>query len=160
MDELENLAETLLTACRAKKLLLASAESCTGGMLGMVITSIPGSSDVYERGVVSYSDAAKTELLGVPVDLINRYGAVSDEVASAMARGMLEASAANVAISITGIAGPGGSEFKPEGLVWMGLAAEGRLSTRQCSFVPFGRRSVRIAATKAALDWLLEFAQG
>src|SRR4051812_10935585 len=114
------LAETVLREARNRGWLLASAESCTGGLIASALTAIPGSSDVVERGFVVYSNRAKTELLDVPVEIISEYGAVSAEVARAMADGALANSAADVAVSCTGVAGPGGgTEAKPVGLVYL-----------------------------------------
>ena len=108
---------------RERGMRLATAESCTGGLLGHLITNVPGSSDYYDRGVVTYSDAAKEELLGVARGILERHGAVSEEAARAMAEGLRRASRADVAVSITGIAGPsGGSRQKPIGLVYIALA--------------------------------------
>src|SRR5580698_10606896 len=106
--------------------MLATAESCTGGLIAGALTEIAGSSDVVERGFVTYSNAAKTELLGVPAALIDTEGAVSEPVARRMAEGALAHSAADLAVSVTGIAGPGGgTDKKPVGLVWFGLARRG-----------------------------------
>src|SRR5215813_12212541 len=106
--ELEQRARALLDLCRSKKLTIATAESCTGGLVAATLTEVPGSSDVVERGFVTYSNAAKSQMLGVPADLIARFGAVSRETAEAMAQGALAHSLADLAVSITGIAGPGG----------------------------------------------------
>lgn len=150
-------AETLLAAFRARKKMLATAESCTGGLIAATLTDIPGSSDVVERGFVTYSNAAKTEMLGVPAALIAAEGAVSEPVARAMAAGALAHSAADVAVSVTGIAGPGGgSAAKPVGLVWFGLAArDGTVATVRRVF-PGDRGAVRRAAVAQALLLLAE----
>src|SRR5499427_4160717 len=125
-EELRGLAHALLDLCRAKRLMIATAESCTGGLVAAMLTEIPGSSDVLERGFVTYSNAAKTAMLGVPADVIARFGAVSRETAGAMAQGALTHSPADLAVSITGIAGPGGgSPDKPVGLVHFAAAAGG-----------------------------------
>ena len=117
-DALIREAASLLDACRARALKLATAESCTGGLIAALLTEIPGSSDVVERGFVTYSNAAKTEQLGVPADLIATHGAVSEPVARAMAEGALSHSHADLAVSVTGVAGPGGgTATKPVGLV-------------------------------------------
>ena len=114
-------AESLLEACRTRGLKLATAESCTGGLIAALLTEIPGSSDVVERGFVTYSNEAKSEELGVPADLIAAHGAVSEPVARAMAEGALAHSHADLAVSVTGVAGPGGgSAAKPVGLVHLG----------------------------------------
>ncbi len=116
-------AEAVLAACRAKGLTVATAESCTGGLIAAALTAIAGSSDVVDRGFVTYSNAAKTDLLGVPAALIAGVGAVSEPVARAMAEGALRRSPASLAVAVTGIAGPGGGgPGKPVGLVWFGLA--------------------------------------
>ena len=118
--------ETLLADARAFGVMIATAESCTGGMVAARLTDTPGSSDVFERGFVTYSNAAKTQMLDVPADLIAEHGAVSEDVAHAMAAGALRHSNANLAVSITGVAGPGGSERKPEGMVCFGIATPAR----------------------------------
>ena len=119
-------AEALLARCRAAGLRLATAESCTGGLIAAALTAIPGSSDVVDRGFVTYSNAAKTEMLGVPAGLIVSMGAVSEVVARRMAAGALALSAADLAVAVTGVAGPGGGTAeKPVGLVWFGLAGPG-----------------------------------
>lgn len=151
-----SLAAQILVLYRKNALVIATAESCTGGMIAAAITDIPGSSDVLDRGFVTYSNAAKTEMLGVPADLIADHGAVSEPVARAMAEGALARSAADVAVSVTGIAGPGGSAVKPEGLVCFGLARRGR-ETRvdTVAFGALGRGAVRQAARDHALQLLL-----
>lgn len=117
-------AEKLLTSYRKKKLRLVTAESCTGGMLASTLTDIPGASDVFERGFITYSDASKADLLGVPPTIIAKHGAVSAEVAEAMARGALDHGNADIAIAITGVAGPtGGTKKKPVGLVYLAVAS-------------------------------------
>ena len=118
--------EALLAACRAKGIMLATAESCTGGLIAAALTAIAGSSDVVDRGFVTYSNDAKNRMIGVPMPLIDRNGAVSEPVAAAMASGALSRSRATIAISVTGVAGPGGgSAEKPVGLVCFGLARTG-----------------------------------
>src|SRR6266481_1109770 len=117
-QELSEAARALLDLCRGKKLTIAAAESCTGGLLAATLTEIPGSSDVFDRGFVTYSDAAKTAMLGVPADLLATFGAVSRETAQAMANGALAQAGVDLAVAITGIAGPGGAmPGKPVGLV-------------------------------------------
>ncbi len=146
----------MLDGYRAAGRMLATAESCTGGMIAAAITDIAGSSDVLDRGFVTYSNAAKSEMLGVDPALIAGHGAVSAEVAAAMALGALARSAADVAVSVTGIAGPGGgSAGKPVGLVWFGLAAGGEPTTLHMIF-PGDRAAVRSAATAKALSLLLQ----
>ncbi len=138
-------AAQLLDELRAGRLMMATAESCTGGLIAAALTAVAGSSDVFERGFVTYSNEAKTELLGVPADLVARLGAVSGEVAEAMAAGALAQSRADVAVAVTGIAGPGGeSAGKPVGLVYVAAASRtGRLSTEECRFDDVGRDRVR-----------------
>ena len=157
---LHRLAEAVLAACRAKGLTLATAESCTGGMVAAALTDIAGSSDVVERGFVTYSNAAKSSLLGVPMALIAEHGAVSPQVAAAMAAGALAFSPVDLAVSVTGIAGPGGgSATKPVGLVWFGTARRGKTATESHVF-PGDRAAVRRAATERALELLLAAAGG
>ena len=147
-------AAAVLAAARAKGWRIATAESCTGGLLAGALTEIPGSSDVFERGFVTYSNASKTEMLGVDPVLISAYGAVSEEVAAAMAQGALVRSEAALAVSTTGIAGPGGSEFKPEGRVCFGIAGPEGVSTQTIDFGALGRAKVRTAAVETALRLL------
>jgi nicotinamide-nucleotide amidase len=149
--------EVLLARFRDRGWMLATAESCTGGLIAAALTEIAGSSDVLERGFVTYSNEAKEDLLGVDPDLIRARGAVSAEVARAMADGALARSRAQVAVSVTGIAGPGGgSDQKPVGLVHFGLAAEG-LATRDHRHVFTGdRAAVRLAALRRGLALLRE----
>lgn len=149
-------AEDVLKAAKAAGLMVATAESCTGGMVAAALTDIAGSSAVVERGFVTYSNIAKRQMLGVSADTLEAHGAVSEEVAREMAEGALDHSEADVAVSITGIAGPGGSEHKPEGRVCFGLARVGRVT--QVETVEFGapgRAEVRAAARDHALALLL-----
>ncbi|CAN7461453.1 CinA family protein [Phyllobacterium sp. LjRoot231] len=160
MSELiaEAKAIAVLEACRRHGILLATAESCTGGLIVASLTDIGGSSDVVDRGFVTYSNGAKHEMIGVPAELIDKHGAVSEEVALAMAAGALAHSHAGIAVSVTGIAGPGGgSEAKPVGLVWFGLALNGKqpIAARHV-FDDHGRASIRNAAVNTALDMLLK----
>jgi nicotinamide-nucleotide amidase len=160
-EELTRRAERLLAEARLRGLKLASAESCTGGLVAALLTEIPGSSDVVDRGFVAYSNAAKTEMLGVPAALIGAYGAVSPQVARAMAQGAIRNSAADVAVSITGIAGPaGGTPTKPVGLVEFGCATRpGAVALLTRRYGPIGRGAIRLAAVTDALS-LLEDAVG
>jgi nicotinamide-nucleotide amidase len=146
----------LLDRCRTASLRIATAESCTGGLIAGLLTEIPGSSAVVERGFVVYSNEAKEELLGVPAATLAAHGAVSEATAQAMAEGALGASRADIAVSVTGIAGPdGGSPEKPVGLVWFGCARRGGAAvTRQERFGDIGRGSVRLASLRVALDLL------
>jgi len=148
--------ETILQLAKQTKQKIAVAESCTGGMLAAALTDLPGSSAIFERGFVTYSNAAKTELLGVSVDTLARHGAVSEPVAKEMARGALERSDGDIALSITGIAGPGGSDHKPEGRVCFGLAISGGAVTSETiEFGARGREAVRIAARDHAMGLLM-----
>ncbi len=153
--DLKQRAEALLERYRRAGLMIVTAESCTGGLIAGCLTEIAGSSDVVERGFVTYSNAAKTEVLGVPAELIARVGAVSAEVAEAMARGALARSQADVAVAATGIAGPGGAtEGKPVGLVFLGGCRRGAAPTSQRFVVDGDRAKVRLASVEAALDLL------
>lgn len=151
-DSLVAEAAELLAACRAKRLKLATAESCTGGLIAAILTEVAGSSDVFERGFVTYSNAAKTELIGVPTVLISKHGAVSAEVARAMAEGALSHSSADIAVSVTGVAGPGGgSAEKPVGLVHFGaIRRGGSVIHREKRFGDLGRRAIRLASVAEA----------
>ena len=149
-------AEELLAAARRSGDRIATAESCTGGMVGAAITDVAGSSDVFDRGFITYSNAAKTAMLGVDPWLIETHGAVSEEVARAMAEGALDRALASLAVAVTGIAGPGGSEHKPEGRVCFALDATGRPTrTETVEFGAIGRAGVRRATVDHALDLLL-----
>ncbi len=151
------LAEQLLEAFKAKGWMLATAESCTGGMIAVALTDIAGSSAVVERGFVTYTNEAKIEMLGVRKTTLDAHGAVSEETAAEMATGALTRSHAHVAVSVTGIAGPGGSEFKPEGRVCFGLAGnDGSVSTQTIEFGAIGRAKVREATTAHALHLLID----
>lgn len=145
----------LLAQARYWGLKVATAESCTGGLVAAALTDVAGSSDVFERGFVTYSNAAKVQLLGVSLDTLAAHGAVSEAVAREMAEGALARSEADLAVSVTGIAGPGGSEFKPEGRVCFGLARRGRpTQAGTVDFGALGRAKVRAAATRHALELL------
>jgi nicotinamide-nucleotide amidase len=149
-------AEALLARARAAGAVIVTAESCTGGIVAGAITEVPGSSDIFDRGFVTYSNAAKVAMLGVAEATLVAHGAVSEEVAREMAEGALARSAATLAVSVTGIAGPGGSEFKPEGRVCFGLAARGRETrTETVEFGALGRSVVRARSVDHALDLLL-----
>lgn len=148
-------ARGILDAARRAGLRIATAESCTGGMVAVAMTDVPGSSDVFERGFVTYSNAAKQEMLGVKQVTLARHGAVSEEVAIEMAEGALAHSAADVAVAITGVAGPGGSAFKPEGRVCFALAMRGAGTRAETvEFGALGRDKVRLAARDHALRLL------
>lgn len=146
-------AEATLKALGAKGRKLVTVESCTGGLVAAALTEIAGSSTVVERGFITYSNAAKTELVGVPAALIAVHGAVSPEVARAMAEGGLARSHADIAVSVTGIAGPGGSGFKPEGLVcFHACRRDGEALARRREFGAVGRANVRALAVEEALE--------
>ena len=145
----------ILAAARAKGWRIATAESCTGGMVAVSLTDLAGSSDVFDRGFVTYSNAAKIDMLGVAAQTLTDFGAVSPQVALEMAAGALARSTADLAVSITGIAGPGGSEFKPEGRVCFGLAQRDRPALSETiDFGALGRAQVRQAARDHALTLL------
>lgn len=153
---MESRAERLLLRARDEGALIATAESCTGGMVAAAITEVPGSSAILDRGVVTYSNLAKIELLGVRDETLAAHGAVSEEVAREMAEGLLARSPATHVVSVTGIAGPGGSDVKPEGRVCFGLARRhGETRTETVDFGALGRAVVRGAACDHALDLLL-----
>ena len=146
----------VLSAFRAAGLTLATAESCTGGLIIAALTDVPGSSDVVDRGFVTYSNAAKTQMLGVPEALIAEHGAVSEPVARAMAEGALARSGADAAVAVTGVAGPGGTALKPEGLVHFACARAGRPTVAlRRDFGPLGRARVRGESVAQALALLL-----
>ena len=145
----------LLKAARYWGYRIATAESCTGGMVAAALTDIAGASDVVDCGFVTYSNAAKIAMLGVLPETLAAHGAVSEQVAAEMAQGALAHSVADVAVSITGIAGPGGSEFKPEGRVCFGLALrKGGVHVETVDFGALGRTKVRVAARDHALGLL------
>ena len=152
-DAMTNKAASLLALCRRRGLKLATAESCTGGLIIGCLTEIAGSSDVVDRGFITYSNAAKTEMIGVPAELIVRHGAVSEQVARAMAEGALAHSNADVAIAVTGIAGPGGATpGKPVGLVHVACARRGGVTQHVRHVFPGDRAAVRFATVECALD--------
>lgn len=154
-------AEALLALCRARKLKIAAAESCTGGLLAAALTQIAGSSDVFERGFVTYSNEAKQAMLGVPSATLASHGAVSRETAEAMAAGALANAPVDLAVSITGIAGPGGAgPGKPVGLVHFAAAARGgSMIHREHRFGHIGRAPIRRASVLEALAMLGELAE-
>jgi len=150
-------AASLLELCRARKIRIATVESCTGGLVSALLTEIPGSTDVFERGFVTYSNEAKTEMLGVRSDLIAAHGAVSVDVATAMAQGAITHSHADIAISVTGIAGPGGgSSHKPVGTVCFGQATADFHHADRILFPSTDRTEIRTLALDHALALLLE----
>ena len=156
------LAEEVLAMARKAGVMIATAESCTGGLIAGLLTEIPGSSDVLDRGFVTYSDAAKEKMLGVPRALIAAHGAVSEAVARAMAEGALENSRAQVAVAVTGIAGPGGGTAeKPVGLVHIAVARAGRETLhKELRLGDVGRGTVRMRTVDEALQLLLRVIPG
>jgi nicotinamide-nucleotide amidase len=159
-QDLVEAARALLDLCRARKITIAAAESCTGGLLAATLTEIPGSSDVFDRGFVTYSNDAKTTMLGVPPELLATFGAVSRETAQAMASGALALAGVDLAVAITGIAGPGGAmPGKPVGLVHFAAASRGgRHSHEARQFGDIGRAPVRRESVRQALAMLRELA--
>ena len=135
---------------------ITTAESCTGGGIATAITDIAGSSAIFDRGFVTYTNAAKIQMLGVSDDTLKAYGAVSIEVAAEMAQGALARSDATIAVSVTGIAGPGGSDHKPEGRVCFGLATSATIITEQCDFGALGRAAVRQRSVEHAIALLVQ----
>jgi nicotinamide-nucleotide amidase len=159
--EPDALAADVLEACRKARLKIGTAESCTGGMVAAALTDIAGSSDVVERGFITYSNEAKAELLGVPQAMMVAHGAVSPHVAKAMAEGVLAHAPVDLAVSVTGIAGPSGaSEKKPVGLVYFGLARRGREPRVERHLFHGDRAAIRRAAVECALELLREGATG
>jgi nicotinamide-nucleotide amidase len=154
-------ARALIDLCRIRKLTIAAAESCTGGLLAATLTEIPGSSAVFDRGFVTYSNDAKIAMLGVPVDLLETFGAVSRETAQAMAGGALVQANVDLAVAITGIAGPGGAmPGKPVGLVHFAAASRGGRQSREVrQFGDIGRAAVRRESVRQALAMLRELAE-
>ncbi len=149
-------AEQIVQLAIARGIHITTAESCTGGLVSAALTDVPGSSAIFERGFVTYSNLAKHELLDVNHSSLTEYGAVSAQVAAEMAQGALLAAKADIAVSITGIAGPGGSDFKPEGRVWFGICKKNRQpETFLQEFGALGRGNVRISARDYALGLLL-----
>ena len=149
-------AKDLVERASATGIVIATAESCTGGMISAAITDVAGSSRVLDRGFVTYSNAAKMDMLGVSADTLDAHGAVSEQVAAEMAVGALIHSNATLSVSVTGIAGPGGSDFKPEGRVCFGIATNDGVETQQIDFGALGRTGVREATVAHALELLLE----
>jgi nicotinamide-nucleotide amidase len=152
-DRLRNLALLILDDAEQARLKIATAESCTGGLVAALFTDIPGSSTVFERGFVTYSNKAKEEMLGVPGDVLADYGAVSEPVARMMAEGAMKNSRANIAVGITGVAGPGGgTKMKPVGLVHVACARENRAVVHEMlQLGDIGRTAIRMEAVETAL---------
>jgi nicotinamide-nucleotide amidase len=156
-----DLAASVLAACRARNWRVATAESCTGGLVAAALTAVAGSSDVVERGFVAYSNAAKMELLGVPAETLAAHGAVSAETTAAMATGALVRAGVDLAVSVTGIAGPaGGTPQKPIGLVYLGVAKKEVAARVERRIFPGDRGAVRDAALVLALQMLRDVARG
>jgi len=153
-------ARNLVDAARERGLRLATAESCTGGLVSAAITDIAGSSDVFDRGYVTYSYPSKSALLGVAPALLETHGAVSEPVARAMAEGARAASCAGVVVAVTGVAGPGRSESKPEGLVWFAVVGPAGVRAERRDFGPLGRAVVRQRSVETALDLMLQAVLG
>lgn len=154
-DDIQQLAQQIVAASAERGLMLATAESCTGGLVAAALTAVPGSSAALDRGFVTYSNKAKHEMLGVPQTVLDAHGAVSEQTARAMARGAAERSQATVSVSVTGIAGPGGgSAEKPVGLVHFAAQGPGGMVHQRALFGDLGRDEVRLAAMRLALELL------
>ena len=151
---LVQLADEIRIAATGSGVMIAVAESCTGGLIASCLTENPGGSICFDRGFVTYSYASKEDMLGVDHDLLHAEGAVSQAVAEAMARGALERSAASITVSVTGVAGPGQTESKPEGLVWFGVATRSGVKTVKREFGAIGRANVRLETVRFALELL------
>lgn len=157
MDVAHRLAARVGDALKGHKLTLTTAESCTGGWVSQMVTSVPGSSQWFDRGFVTYTNRAKEEMLGVPGDLLAREGAVSEAVARAMAEGALERAPAHISVAISGIAGPeGGTPQKPVGTIWMAWSARGQDTRARSSHFAGDREMVRQQAVMAALQGILD----
>ncbi len=150
-----SLAAEVISAARAAGMKIATAESCTGGMLAAALTDISGASAVFDRGFITYSYASKPEMLGISPEAVEAHGAVSAEAVSQMATGALAHSDADIAVAITGIAGPVREGTKPEGLVWFAISTVSETVTHKCEFGPLGRENVRQASVEQALTLLL-----
>ena len=157
MSDIKALTSAILEHARANGQVISTAESCTGGMISAALTDIAGSSAIFDRGFVTYSNAAKMAMLQVSPDTLAKFGAVSEQTAQEMARGALTQSDATLAIATTGIAGPGGSDHKPEGRVCFAIAARNLVHSETIEFTALGREGVRDAATRHALGLILEY---
>lgn len=156
-DDIQHLAARVIAAAAARGVLVATAESCTGGLVSAALTAVPGSSAVLDRGFVTYSNAAKIDLLGVPAETLEARGAVSEPVARAMAEGATARSAASVSVAVTGVAGPGGgTDDKPVGLVHFAAVGPAGTIHVEHRFGDLGRDWVRLESTRVALDLLLD----
>ncbi|MFN3277605.1 MAG: CinA family protein [Paracoccus hibiscisoli] len=149
-------AAEVLAAARARGIRIATAESCTGGLIAGALTEVPGSSDAFDRGFVTYSNAAKVQMLDIRPDTLEAHGAVSEQIAAQMAEAALRHSEAGIAVSVTGIAGPGGSEHKPEGRVCFGISQPFGTHTQTVEFGAIGRHRVRAATVEHALQLLAD----
>ncbi len=159
-DQIRALSESVLTRCREKKLMIATAESCTGGLIIGALTDIAGSSDIVDRGFITYSNRAKTEMLSVPAALLAWHGAVSAEVARAMANGVLANAQVELAVAVTGIAGPGGgSADKPVGTVHLAVNRRGGKVVSEMHVFPGDRDAIRRSTVVRALEMLLAAAE-
>ena len=152
---MQNVAQVLDKA-KQRGVMIATAESCTGGLIAGALTEITGSSAVFDRGFVIYSNAAKSSMLGVSTTTLSDFGAVSEQVAAEMASGAFDRSDAQIAVSVTGIAGPGGSDHKPEGMVCFGITTAKQTYTETQQFGPLGRSAVRQATVDRALTLVLQ----
>ena len=160
-DDIEVLARRVVEAAVTRGLIITTAESCTGGLVAGALTAVAGSSATLDRGFVTYSNAAKSEMLGVPADLIEAHGAVSEPVARAMAEGAVSRSAATVSVAVTGIAGPGGgSDEKPVGLVHFAASGPSGLIHAEHRFGDIGREAIRLESVRVALRLLLDRISG
>jgi nicotinamide-nucleotide amidase len=161
-NDIVEAAKNLLAICKRKNLLVATAESCTAGLVAGTLTEVPGTSSILDRGFITYSNEAKHEMLGVPQDILSKHGAVSPQTADAMARGVLGHSRVHLAVSVTGIAGPdGGSAEKPVGLVFFAAASRGgKLITSEQRYGNIGRDKVRKHSVLQAFRMLHELAEG
>ena len=154
--QFNSLTQCIIRLFKEKSAMISCAESCTGGMVASALTDLPGASEIFDCGFVTYSNSAKIDMLGVDAKTLKSFGAVSEEVAQEMAKGALDRSQASLAVSITGIAGPSGSNFKPEGRVCFGLAIRNEDSTAQTrDFGAIGRSNVRDASCKFALEIII-----
>ena len=152
MNEIDKFALRIADILVQKKLTIATAESCSGGLIGHIMTNISGSSQFFDRGIISYSNQAKMELLDVSADILEEYGAVSEPVAGAMAEGVRRKSGVDIGISSTGVAGPtGGSDEKPVGLVYIAVATDKVKTVKECRFTG-NRKEIKFQASTAALD--------
>lgn len=156
LEQLGKLADVVTDRAQARGVMIATAESCTGGLIAATLTEIPGSSKALDRGFITYSNGAKTEMLGVLPETLAAHGAVSEEVAAEMAQGARQNSAAQVAVSVTGVAGPGSTGTKPEGRVCFAISDARGTRTETVDFGPIGRSNVRRATVAHALQMLID----